>query len=40
VTSIAALLVPVSGAVPTTDGWGRDLYYEPVTVAGDPTFRL
>lgn len=40
VSSISALLQPVSGDVPTTDGWGHDLYYEPVTVAGVPTFRL
>jgi prepilin-type N-terminal cleavage/methylation domain-containing protein len=40
VSSIAALMSPVSGRVPTRDGWEQDLYYEPVTVGGVPTFRV
>jgi prepilin-type N-terminal cleavage/methylation domain-containing protein len=40
VSNIAGLMTPVSGTVPTTDGWDQDLYYEPVVVAGYPTFRV
>jgi general secretion pathway protein G len=40
VSNIAGLMTAVSGTVPTKDGWDQDLYYEPVTVAGDPTFRV
>ncbi len=40
VSSIAAVLAPVSGQLPTVDGWGHDLYYEPVTVNGEATFRV
>ena len=41
VSSIAALLRPVGGAIATTDGWDHDIYYEPyTTAAGLPTFRL
>ena len=36
----AGTLAAVSGAVATRDGWAQDLYYEPVTVAGYPTFRV
>ena len=40
VSSIKALLAPVSGNIPVKDGWSNDIYYEPVTVAGLPTFRV
>lgn len=40
VSAIAPLLQPVSGKVPMLDGWGRDLYYEPYSSGGVPTFRL
>lgn len=40
VSNIVDLLEPVSGRVPTVDGWGNPLYYEPVVVSGIPTFRV
>lgn len=40
VNNIADLVRPVSGTIPTEDGWGNDLYYEPVTVSGLLTFRV
>jgi len=40
VSNIVGLMTAVSGAVPTTDGWDQDLYYEPVIVSGYPTFRV
>ena len=41
VSSIAALLRPVGGAIPLRDGWDHDIYYEPYTTAqGLPTFRV
>lgn len=40
VSNIANLLQPVSGKVPTMDGWGGDLYYEPYVSGGVTTFRL
>lgn len=41
VSSIAALLRPVGGAIATLDGWDHNIYYEPYTTAdGLPTFRL
>ena len=40
VSNIAGLMTAVSGDVPTVDGWDQDLYYEPVIVAGYPTFRV
>jgi len=40
VSNIAGLMAAVSGDVPTVDGWDQDLFYEPVIVAGYPTFRV
>ena len=41
VSTIAPILLPVSGSVPTVDGWDHDLYYEPYTTAdGSLTFRV
>lgn len=40
VSNIAGLMTAVSGRVPTVDGWDQDLYYEPIVVAGYPTFRV
>ena len=41
VSAIAPILRPVSGSVPTLDGWDHDLYYEPYTTAGGIlTFRV
>ncbi len=40
VSAIAAALRPVGGSVGLKDGWGWDIYYEPITGGGDPTFRV
>ncbi|HHN74478.1 MAG TPA: prepilin-type N-terminal cleavage/methylation domain-containing protein, partial [Acidobacteria bacterium] len=34
VASMASLLAPYLGSVPTTDAWGNPIYYESLTVAG------
>jgi prepilin-type N-terminal cleavage/methylation domain-containing protein len=40
VADVEPTLRPMGAPVPTTDGWGNDLYYETVMIAGDPTFRV
>ena len=40
VSNIASLLSPVSGNIPTRDGWGNNLYYELITSGGSTTFRV
>jgi len=40
VASVEPTLRPMGAPVPTTDGWGHDLYYESVVIAGNPTFRV
>ena len=40
VSNITSLLIPVSGRVAEVDGWENDLYYEPITVSGYPTYRI
>lgn len=40
VSAIEPTLRPMGAPVPTRDGWGNDLYFEIITVAGDPTFRV
>jgi prepilin-type N-terminal cleavage/methylation domain-containing protein len=39
-SSIETLLRPLGFPVPTRDGWGHDLYYEPLVVAGNNSFRI
>jgi len=40
VAEVEPTLRPMGAPVPTTDGWGHDLYYESVLIAGEPTFRV
>jgi general secretion pathway protein G len=40
VSTIVAALGTQGGRIDPRDGWSNNLYYEPVTVAGSPTFRL
>lgn len=40
VSSIAPVLAIVSGDVPEEDGWGYEIYYENLVIAGEPTYRL
>jgi len=40
VSAIAPILESVGAPVPIRDGWGNDLYYEPVTVNGELSFRV
>jgi len=40
VASVEPTLRPMGAPVPTKDGWGNDLYYESVMIAGDLTFRV
>lgn len=40
VTSIEPALKSTGAPVPTHDGWGNDLYFENVVIAGSPTFRV
>jgi prepilin-type N-terminal cleavage/methylation domain-containing protein len=40
VESIEPTLRPMGAPVPLRDGWGNDLYFENVVVAGEPTFRV
>lgn len=40
VSAIASMLRPAGGGLAIKDGWGNDLYYEPITGGGDPTFRV
>jgi prepilin-type N-terminal cleavage/methylation domain-containing protein len=40
VSDIKPTLAAVNKNLPTRDGWGNDLFYEPITVAGAETFRV
>lgn len=40
VAAVEPTLRPMGAPVPTRDGWGNDLYYESVVIAGNPTFRI
>lgn len=40
VSAIVATLGPQGTGLATRDGWNNDLYYEPVTVGSETTFRV
>lgn len=40
VSSIVAALGTQGGRIDPRDGWANNLYYEPTTISGSPTFRL
>ena len=40
VATIEPTLRVIGVPVPTRDGWGNDLYYEPLVVDGVPSFRV
>ena len=40
VSAVEPILRSVGAPVPTRDGWGNDLFYEPVLVNGEPSFRV
>jgi general secretion pathway protein G len=40
VSTIVTALGTQGGRIDPRDGWANNLYYEPATVAGSPTFRL
>jgi len=40
VASVEPTFRAMGAPVPTRDGWGNDLYFENVVIAGNPTFRV